>query len=190
MTRKRAAGTAIARGAGAELRLRIQRFGPTPEQVQALAPRLTTHPAVRKYLAKTRHRLLGIALVDPVDHTKPDKARAPQAFQATFFDYTHNRAITASGKLRTPAKLEVTESGGQPRPSREEFDEAATIAMGHPEVARLVREHDLHVYRPMPPLILEEQPDGMVERTVAVGLRPRTGMRGHEIVGVNMLKKS
>src|SRR2546426_10429084 len=99
MTRKRAAGTAGGRAAtGAELRLRIQRFGPTPEQVQALAPRLTTHPAVRKYLAKTRHRLLGIALVDPVEHTKPAKPRAPQAFQATFFDSTHNRAIPASGE--------------------------------------------------------------------------------------------
>ncbi len=191
MTRKRAAGTAVARAAtGAELQLRIQPFGPTSEQVQALAPRLTTHPAVRKYLRKTRHRLLGIALVDPVEETKPAKALAPQAFQATFFDYTHNRAIIASGKLGTPAKLDVTESGSQPRPSREEFDEAATIVMGHPELARLVREHDLRAYRPMPPLILEEQPDGVVERTVAVGLRPRTGMRGHEIVGVNMVKKS
>ena len=53
----------------------------------------------------------------------------------------------------------------------------------------------------MPPLTGEELEDGRVERTVAVGLRPRIGgrmresartpevARMHEIVGVNMAKR-
>ena len=64
------------------------------------------------------------------------------------------------------------------------------MAMAHAEVAPRVREHALRPYRPMPPLMIQEQPDGTVERTVAVGLRPREGMRGHEIVGVNMVRKT
>jgi hypothetical protein len=173
-----------------DINLKIQPFGPTPDQLTALAPRLNAHPAVKKLLDKTRHRLLGIALVHPVEDTKPAKPRPPQQFRATFFDYTNNRSIIATGSLRTPEKLEVTESGLQPLPNQEEFDEAAALAMAHEELARAVREDSLRPYRPMPPLIIEELPDGTVERTVAVDLRPREGMRGHEIVGVNIVRKT
>ena len=38
----------------------------------------------------------------------------------------------------------------------------------------------------MPPLAGEELPDGTVERTVTVGLRPAQGGEGHEIVGVRL----
>src|SRR6266699_197622 len=41
----------------------------------------------------------------------------------------------------------------------------------------------------MPTLITEELADGTVERTIAVGLLPSQGQRGHEIVGVNMMLK-
>jgi hypothetical protein len=197
MKRRRDQARASATGAKAtkhakseDINLKIQPFGPTPDQLTALAPRLTAHPPVKKLLAKTRHRLLGIALVHPVEDTKPAKPRPPQQFRATFFDYTNNRSIIAIGSLRTPEKLDVTESGSQPLPNQDEFDEAAALAMAHEELARAVREHSLRPYRPMPPLIIEELPDGTVERTVAVGLRPREGMRGHEIVGVNMVRRT
>jgi hypothetical protein len=195
MQRKRDDARAASAGAAkrpqvAEIQLKIRPFGPTVEEVEALTPRLKSDPAIRRYLAKTRNRLLRIALVDPIEETKPARPRAPQHFRATFFDYTNNRAVIASGSLRAREKLIVTESGTQPRPNQEEFDEAAALALAHPELAPLVREHELRPYRPMPPLILEEQADGSIERIIAVGLRPRVGMRGHEIVGVNMIRQT
>jgi hypothetical protein len=37
--------------------------------------------------------------------------------------------------------------------------------------------------------VSEELPDGRVERTIAVGLLPREGTQGHEIVAVNMIQR-
>ena len=172
-----------------ELSVTIERFGPSPEQVKALAQSVTKHPAIKKYLAKTRHRLLRIDLLDPPEEPKSARARPPNRFQATFFDYTNNRTVFATGSLPKPTTLKVAESGLQPRPSQEEFDEAVSIVMRDHEIGNALREQRLRSYRPMPPLVGEELPDGRVERTIAVGLLPHEGARGHEIVGVNMIKR-
>ncbi|MGH8526673.1 MAG: hypothetical protein ACREXY_21430, partial [Gammaproteobacteria bacterium] len=170
-----------------ELSVKIQSFGPSAEQVQALAQSVTKHPTIQKYLAKTRHRLLRIDLLDLPEEKKSARPRPPNDFQATFFDYTNNRTVFATGSLPKPTTLAVAESGLQPRPSQEEFDEAVRIVMKDPEIGKALAEQSLQPYRPMPPLVGEELPDGRVERTVAVGLLPRDGARGHEIVGVNMI---
>jgi hypothetical protein len=62
--------------------------------------------------------------------------------------------------------------------------------MDHPELREGLRDGRMVTYRPMPPLVGEQLPDGRVERAVAVGLRPREGMQGHEIVTVNMNQRS
>src|SRR5262249_59554072 len=89
-----------------------------------------------------------------------------------------------------PTTVEVAESGLQPRPSQEEFEEAGGLVGEHPELGRALREQQLRPYRPMPPLVGEELPDGRTERTVAVGLLPRQGEQGHEIVGVNLIRRN
>lgn len=177
------------RAEGEQFSLKIQPFGPGPEQLQALAQSLTGHPAIQKYLAQTRHRLLRIDLLDPPEETKSARPKPPNRFQASFFDYTNNRTVLATGSLPEPTTLEVVESGIQPRPSQEEFDEAVKLVMKDPEIGTALREQRLQPYRPMPPLVGEERPDGRVDRTVAVGLMPREGMRSHEIVGVNMISR-
>jgi hypothetical protein len=174
---------------GEELSLKIQSFGPTPEQVQALAGTVARHRAIQEYLAKTHHRLLRIDLLDPPEEPKSAKPKVPNRFRATFFDYTNNRTVFATGSLPKPTTLEVTESGLQPRPSEEEFQEAVGIVRKSPEFSDALGKQSLRPYRPMPPLVGEELPDGRVERTVAVGLLPPDGARGHEIVGVNMIKR-
>lgn len=176
-------------GEGDQLKLKIRSFGPTQEQVQDLAGTVTRHRAVQEYLAKTRHRLLRIDLLDDPEAAKSARPESPNGFRATFFDYTNNRAVIATGTLSKPAALEVVESDLQPRPSQEEFDEAVSIVTKHPEISKAMREDRLRPYRPMPPLVGEELPDGRFERTVAVGLIPRDGMKGHEIVGVNMINR-
>lgn len=189
---KRKPTTKRAKGTGAEgdqLSLKIRSFGPTQEEVQTLAGTVTRHRAVQEYLAKTRHRLLRIDLLDDPEPAKSARPETPNRFRATFFDYTNNRAVIATGNLSKPATLEVVESGLQPRPSQEEFDEAVSIVTKHPEISKAMREDRLRPYRPMPPLVGEKLPDGRFERTVAVGLMPRDGMKGHEIVGVNMINR-
>lgn len=190
MKRKPTTERAKATGAeGDQLSLKIRSFGPTQEEVQTLAGTVTRHRAVQEYLAKTRHRLLRIDLLDDPEPAKSARPETPNRFRATFFDYTNNRAVIATGNLSKPATLEVVESGLQPRPSQEEFDEAVSIVTKHPEISKAMREDRLRPYRPMPPLVGEELPDGRFERTVAVGLMPRDGMKGHEIVGVNMINR-
>jgi len=134
--------------------------------------------------------LLGTKLIEPSEDPKTRKPVAGTKYRTTFYDYTNNRSIIVSGDLRRPQSAEVEESASQPLPSAEEFEEAAQIAMGHSELASLVQQYELRPYPPMPPLLLDELPDGRIERTINVGLIPRTGMKGHEIVAVNMIRNT
>jgi Copper amine oxidase, enzyme domain len=175
--------------ASSALDIKIRPFGPQPEELQALAETVTKHRAVQALLAKTRYRLLRITAVDPDGEAKPARPKPPSHFRAVFYDYTNNRTVLATGALAKPAKLEVTESAAQPRPSEEEFADAVRIVTASSEFAEALREQRLVTYRPMPPLVAEELPDGRVKRNVAVGLLPREGMQGHEIVSVNMSER-
>ena len=191
MPQKRAAvGRPGTKSKASALAVRLQSFGPTAAQLRALEERLPTHPRVRKYLSKTRYRFLGTKLIEPSEDPKTRKPVAGTKYRTTFYDYTNNRSIIVSGDLRRPQSAEVEESASQPLPSAEEFEEAAQIAMGHSELASLVQQYELRPYPPMPPLLLDELPDGRIERTVNVGLIPRTGMKGHEIVAVNMIRNT
>lgn len=168
------------------LDLKIVPFGPTPEDMRALAGKLAKHRAVRSQLAGTRHRLLSIRAVDDQDEAKPAGPKPPKEFRAVFYDYTNNRTLVATGAFARPAALTVRESAAQPLPSAEEFAEAVAIAGAHPDLTGALTGQRLIPYRPMPPLIGEVLPDGRIDRVVAVGLRPRQGTAGHEIVGVSM----
>jgi len=172
-----------------EITLKFATFGPTAEAVEALTERLRTHAAVRKYLGKSKHRLLWLTLVDPLEDPKPARPKAPDRFRAIFYDYTRNRSVFVDGTLRNPAKVQITDSAFQPRPSPEEFDEAVALIEQHDELGAMLRGGRFRPYPPMPPLVQEELPDGRIERVVAVGLAPNKGMKGHEIVGVNMITR-
>lgn len=189
--RKRPTGKALkaARAGKGELSVKIDPYGPAPEQVDRLSRSVARHAAVQRHLKGTRYRLLRLDLLDPVADPKAARPRPPSDFRAVFFDYTNNRSVVATGKVTKPAKLQVSESAFQPRPNAEEFEEAVGIVSGHAELGKAVHQERLHPYRPMPPLIAEERPDGRVERVVAVGLRPHAREAGHEIVGVNMIQR-
>jgi len=147
---------------------------------------VTKHRAVQTMLAKTKHRLLYIDLLDVAADAKVDNPKPPGRFRATFYDYTNNRTVFAIGSLPRAASLEVIESGLQPRPSEEEFEAAVEAVQADPDLGPAVRDGRLIPYQAMPPLVDRELPDGTTERTLAVGLLPREGTRGHEIVGVRM----
>ena len=153
------------------------------------------HSLVRRYLDKTRHRLLYCELKDSDVESKAERKPAlPNRFRATFYDYTNNRTIYADGlfdkRNNIPKAVEISESSAQPLPSKEEFDEAVKILRDDKEIRSLIETNELQIYPPMPPLINTELPDGSIERTVAVGLIPKTDKYKHEIVGVNMINQT
>jgi Copper amine oxidase, enzyme domain len=184
MAAKKRARTA--RASETDLSVKIEPFGATPADIQGLGEQVRRNRAVQTILGKSKNRLLYIDLLDEVDEAKQNRPKPPDLFQATFFDYTNNRTILATGSLAKPASVDVVESGLQFRPSQEEFDEAVQIVTGDPDLGPGLRERRFIPYQAMPPLIGREQPDGTTERTLAVGLLPREGTRGHEIVGVRL----
>jgi hypothetical protein len=174
-------------GGRAELAVKIEPFGPTPAAIEALAPRIVKHRAVQAMLSRTRHRLLYVDLLDPGEDAKADRPKPPDRFRATFYDYTNERTVFAIGSMSMPTSLEVTESSLQLRPSDEEFDDAVRAVQDDPAVGPALREGRLIAYQAMPPLVTRERPDGTTDRIIAVGLLPREGTKGHEIVGVRLV---
>jgi hypothetical protein len=170
-----------------ELRIKTRPFGPDRATVERLRDGLLRQRALRAALRGTEHRLLSFELVEP--ERKRAKPVRPRTFRATIFDYTGNRTLVATGPLADPAALEVEELGIQPLPSPEEFEAAANLVREDPELGPRLQREALQAYAPVPPLVQEELADGRPARTIAVGLLPREGERGHEIVGVNMLSR-
>ena len=116
-------------------------------------------------------------------------ACAPDRYRATIYDYTNNRVVLVTESLDdVRGSLEVLERGHQPLPNRDEFDEAVEVLLE--DLGPDIRVGRLEPYRPMPPLVEAEGPDGRVERTLAVGLIPREGGARHEIVGANMVRRT
>lgn len=172
-----------------ELQVEVKAFGPQPDAVGQLAIRALEHPRLRESLGRSRHRLLGWELVEP--DTKAARARQPSRWRATVYDYTNNRALVVEDALEGGGQPDIRELGVQPVPSPDEFDEAVKLVARHDELGPALREGRLIAYPPMPPLIRgDEAPGGGTERTLAVGLLPAEGERGHEIVGVNMTRRA
>ncbi len=76
-----------------DLTIEASHAGTGHEKMAALRPRLLDHPKIREYLAQTRHRLLGVQLLDKgKSHHSADD---PDRYRATIYDYTNNRTIFA-----------------------------------------------------------------------------------------------
>ena len=174
-----------------DLQIDIRRLGPEPETIDEVSRAALEHPSSQEYLSGTRNRLLWFELLEPTLEGKADDPVAPDRYRATTYDYTNNRVVLTSGRLDdTRASIEVSEAGYQPLPNKEEFDEAVEILGEDHDLGPAVRTQRLVPYRPMPPLVDSELPNGRVERTVAVGLLPQSSELRHEIVGVNMIHRT
>lgn len=172
-------------------RIGIERFGPGPETTDEVSQTVLDHPLVREQLGEARHRLLSVRLLTSDAGVKPAEPVPPDRYRATIYDYTNNRVVLAAGSLEdVGGSLEVSEAGHQPLPNRDEFDEAVEVLLEDEDLGPDIREQRLVPYRPMPPLVEAELPDGRVERTLAVGLLPRGNGARHEIVGANMVHRT
>ena len=174
-----------------ELKLKIEPRGPDPARIERVSRALAEHPSVRGFLGKTRNRMLSFELVEPEAETKPARPTpAPNLYRATFYDYTNNRAIVIDGDLDQPRRVKVSESGHQPFPSNQEFEEAVKILSKDPNFATAIREKQLQPSPAMPPVIDLDSPLGRSERAISIELLPLKPGAQHEIVGVNLVKQT
>jgi hypothetical protein len=178
------------RGAVAEATLRFEQFGPTQRELTAAARAVARHSDVRRELARTRNRLLTVDLLEPELEPKRAKPTPSRDFRATFFDYTNNRTLFVDSRLGAPKSVTVTDSAIQPRPTAEEFTEAVALVREDRELGRQLESGSLEPYRPMPPIIPVERPDGRPVRMIGVGLLPTARRGRHQIVGVDLLDRS
>ena len=194
--------------------VKIVPFGPNSKSINSVTSKLLTRPRVRSYLKKTSDevlgkkienkqdlRLLSFELLPETANTLSKRTPLSKSYLARYYDYGNNHCITIKGKLGQPNPTEITESKQQPLPNNEEFEEAVRIlCQKEPSVSEAIRNKILKPYRPMPPLYIKATPDGDVERTLCVGLKPTDAdntsssngrsIQRHEIVAVNMIQES
>lgn len=168
-----------------ELRVTVKPFGPTQEELEAIGARVLTLADVRKHIGRGKARLLYVEALDE-DGDKSARPRPPSRFRATLYDDANHRTILVDGNLRNPGRVEVTESASPPHPSDAEYAAAVAIVRRDAELGRAIKARQLEPYQPIPALVLNELPDGRIERLIAVGLLPRAGDAQHEIVAVDL----
>jgi hypothetical protein len=99
--------------------------------------------------------------------------------------------VIVEGQLGEDEPTSVTESVFQPLPDWDELQAAVQILREHEDFGPAIARQELQPYRPMPPFNQDPLPDGRIERTLMVGLVPvKSSNRRHEIVGVDMAKRS
>lgn len=196
--------------------VKIVPFGPSFKSIYSITSKLLTHPRVRSYLKNTSDeglekkmeskglRLLSFELLPDTVSTANKRDPLSRSYSCNYYDYNNNRCITIKGKLSQRNPTEIIESKQQPLPNNEEFEEAILIlSQREPNISKAIQGKILNLYRPMPPLYIEESSDGDTERTLCVGLRPTgydsTTLNGdvndsskqrHQIIAINMIQRS
>ena len=159
-------------------------YGPTSEELSVIGDRAMTLESVRRYIGCGNVRRLYVEALDDDKTAKP-----PSRFRVTLYDDANHRTILIDGSLRDPRRVGIAESSVPPRPSDREFAEAVQIVRDDASFATTIGEQQFEPYQPSPALVLNELPDGRIERHIAVGLRPTGCEAQHEIVAVNLVRR-
>jgi len=184
------------------LNVRAEPFGPDQSRIDQAVSALLSHPSVRALVVHGEHRLLSFALEnegEAADCTgRAEKRVEPcsaDRFVGTVYDYAENRVLEIRGQIHAldphvPGSVEVRVLGHQPLPNGEEFAAAMEIVKHERDLRERLASGEIAVYRPMPPFVDRQLPDGRVDRTLAVGLRAtREEAPFHEIVAVSMFDR-
>ena len=158
---------------------------PTSEELRVIGDRVLTLDSVRRYIGCGNVRRL---YVEPLDDESKGPG-PPNRFRVTLYDDANHRTILIDGSLIDPRRVGIAESTVPPRPSDREFAEAVQIVRDDAAFATMIGERQLEPYQPIPPLLLNELPDGRIERHIAVGLRQHGGDAQHEIVAVDLARR-
>lgn len=165
--------------------IKVIPYGPTQAEIAAASDAVTRSAEVQKYLSGTNHRLLSFQLMEPDEKGQPSPS--PTRFVVNFYDYTNNRVVIAEGLYRGAVVDRVSVAHYQPEPSDEEYDLAVRAVKEDKQFSAALRSNALKTYRPMPPVISDENSNGRGNRIVTVGLMGDTGgSLQNEIVGVNL----
>ena len=172
-----------------QLKVKVEPWGPDPDEVDAAVGAALQLPEVRNELDGAEHRVLSVTPVEPDPGPADDDVPDPTHVRATVYDYTNERTLVVDAGLQGHDGVTVHEAAKQPLPTTEEFEAAVEALSKDAELGPALGDEELVPYRPMPPLVLDEQEGGSVELTVAVGLRPAADdAKGHEIVGVRLAR--
>jgi hypothetical protein len=138
-------------------------------------------------------KLLSFRLVDDPKKINQPSPKVQQSYVATYYDYDNNRSFIMRGQLNEKVPKEILDSKHQPLPNSNEFNDAVKILVEkRAEVGKDIKMNKLRTYRPMPPLIMEENEVGEIERTISVGLlsTENNKLKKNEIIGVNMVTQT
>ncbi|MEP7057166.1 MAG: hypothetical protein ABI809_05280 [Caldimonas sp.] len=173
------------------IQVSLKPFGPSTEELEAIGMRAMSLAGVRKLLGRAKGRLLYVeALDDEEGDRKRVKPVPPDRFRATIQDDAGLRALIVEGRLDDPGRATVAESALPPHPSDAEFAAAVAIVRRDTALTESIAAGRLEPYQPIPALQLNELPDGRFERRIAVGLLPRGREAQHEIVAVDLARRT
>lgn len=160
---------------------------PTELRIEVLA-----EPAYEEEMARASAALMAHDIVQVdfagrdlwmVAHDVVDKGiEAGQRFSAIIQDMDSGRVLRADGRFDELDYASLIHTAWQRPPSDDEFAWAVDALKEDLVIGPALEAGELEPYRPMPPLANLRDPDGNVERVVAVGLRSAAGE--HRIVGV------
>lgn len=172
-----------------QLEVKVEPWGPDPDEVDAAVDAAMRLPEVRNELDGAEHRVLSVTPGEPEPGPADDDVPDPTHVRATVYDYTNERTLVVDAGLQGHDGVTVLETVKQPLPTTEEFEAAVEVLSKDAELGPALGDEELVPYRPMPPLVLDKQEGGSVERTISVGLRPAADdAKGHEIVGVRLAR--
>src|SRR5688500_6935408 len=153
----------------AQLEVKVEPWGPDPDEVDAAVDAALQLTEVRNELDGAEHRVLSVTPVEPEPGPGDDDVPDPTHVRATVYDYTNERTLVVDAGLQGHDGVTVRETAKQPLPTTEEFEAAVKVLSNDPELGPALGDEELVPYRPMPPLVLGEQDGGSVERTITVG---------------------
>jgi len=163
-----------------ELQVEVVPWGVDARAAQDAVAAAVEHPAALAEVGEAHTRLLSVRPLEGEDvEAEPSRVRA------TLYDYDAERTLLLDVPVDGAGRPAVASSARQPLPSAGEREAALRVLEQDPELGPKLREGALAPFRAMPPLLLEELPDGRIERTLTVGLRPG-GDAADEIVGVRL----
>lgn len=167
------------------LTIDVRPFDPSARALAAAREQVERY--ARRRVGDAEHRVLSLRPLPP--SRKGARPARPTEFHAVVYDYSGAQALDVRGSFRDPGKLDVVESARQPGVTQAEYEAAVEVLRKSRQFGAALREARVSPYRPMPPHVPVELPDGRRERRITVGLLPAKRSEAHEIVAVDLARR-